>query len=159
MHASEYFDLMNQSKVDEYQLLPVLWQVMVPEDKSKVLSVFRSRDCMWTPSFVMDLKNNFHLTLQGVALLQVCIWIALDHPSNIERGMEDVEITFPDVVAVVEKERKLAVYDISMWQLKPPGIKVKNIFVHMIGRRHVKYADVKIIKKHKISDDLNKIYP
>ena len=28
----------------------------------------------------------------------------------------------------------------------------------MIGRRHVKYADEKLIKKHNISDELNRIY-
>ena len=71
MHASDYFDLVTHSKVYEYQILPVLWQEIVPEEKSKVLSVFNSHDCMWTPSFVMDLKNNLHLTLKEVALLQV----------------------------------------------------------------------------------------
>ena len=45
-----------------------------------------------------------------------------------------------------------------MWQLNPPGMKVKKIFNHMIGRRHVKYADEKLIKKHNISDELNRIY-
>ena len=54
MHASEYFDLVTQSKVDEYQLLPELWQEMVPEDKSKALSLFHSHEFMWNPSYVMD---------------------------------------------------------------------------------------------------------
>ena len=101
MHASDSFDLATQSKVDEYQLLPELWQAMVPEYKSKALSVFHSHDCMWTPSCVMDLKNNFHLTLKEVSSLQVCIWLALDHPSHLYWGMEVVEIAFPAVVADV----------------------------------------------------------
>ena len=45
-----------------------------------------------------------------------------------------------------------------MWQMKPPGMKGKNLFDHTIGRRHVKYADEKLIKKHNISDGLNRIY-
>ena len=73
--------------------------------------------------------------------------------------MEDVEISFRAVVAAVEKERKAAVDDLSLWQLKPPGMKGKNLFNCMIGRRHVKYADAKLINKHKISDEFNSIYP
>ena len=67
MHESESFDLVTQSKVDGYQLLPALLQAMVPEEKSKVLSVFHSHDYMWTHSCVIYLKNNFHLTLKEVA--------------------------------------------------------------------------------------------
>ena len=67
------------------------------------MSVFNSHECMWTPSCVMDLKNNFHLTLKEAALLHVFIWFALDHPSHIDWGIEDVEIAFPDVVSSVEK--------------------------------------------------------
>ena len=107
----------------------------------------------------MDLKNNFHLTLKEVSSLEVCIWIDLDHPSQIYWGMEDVEIAFTAVFTAVEKERKAAVDDLSMWQLKPPGMKGKNIFDRMIVRRHVKYSDAKLIKNHNISDELNSIYP
>ena len=103
MHASESFNLVTKSKVDEYQLLPELWQAMVPEDKSKALSVFHSHDCMCTPSCVMDLKNKSHLTLKEVASLQVFIWIDLDHPRHLDRGTEDVEIALPSVVAAAEK--------------------------------------------------------
>ena len=61
---------------------------------------------MWTPSCVMDLKNNLHLTQKEVALLQVCIWLVLDHPSRLDREMEDVEIALPAVVDAVEKKEK-----------------------------------------------------
>ena len=44
-----------------------------------------------------------------------------------------------------------------MWQLKLYGMKGKKLFDHTIGRRHVKYSDENIIKKHKISDDLNSV--
>ena len=71
MHESDSFDLLTKSKVDEYQPINVLWQSMVTDEKFKALSVFNSHEFMWTPSFVMDLKNNLHLTLKEVALLQV----------------------------------------------------------------------------------------
>ena len=51
----------------------------------------------------------------------------------------------------------MAVDDLSMWELKPPGMKEKKLFYHMRGRRDVKYDDAKLIKKHKISDELNSI--
>ena len=53
----------------------------------------------------------------------------------------------------------MAVDDISMWQLKPPVMKEKKLFYHMRGRRDVKYDDAKLIKKNKISDELNSISP
>ena len=112
---------------------------------------------MCTPSCLMDLENNFRLNLKEVASLQVCICIALDQPSHLDRGMEGVEISLPDVVSAVEKERKAAVDDLLMFHLKPPGVKGKNLFDRMIGRRHIKYADSKLIKKHNISDDFNSI--
>ena len=59
----------------------------------------------------------------------------------------------------MKKEQKVALYDILMCQLKPPGMNGKNIFGHMIGRRHFKYADAKLIKKHNISDEFNIISP
>ena len=92
MYAYEYFYLVTQSKVDDYQLLSSLWQTMVPEEKSKALYVLHSHDFMWTTSCVMDLRNNFHLTLKEVVLLQVFIWLALYHPSNLDRGIEYVLI-------------------------------------------------------------------
>ena len=103
MHESDSFDLLTKSKVDEYQPINVLWQSMVTDEKFKALSVFNSHECMWTPSCVMDLKNNFHLTLKEVASLQVFIWIDLDHPRHLDRGTEDVEIALPSVVAAAEK--------------------------------------------------------
>ena len=54
MHESDSYDLVNQYKFDEYQLLPELWKAMVPEDKSKALSIFHSHEFMWNPSYVMD---------------------------------------------------------------------------------------------------------
>ena len=60
---------------------------MVPNKKSKALSVFHSHNCMWTPSCVVDLNNNFRLNLKEVASLQVFIWLALDHPIHLDWGM------------------------------------------------------------------------
>ena len=53
----------------------------------------------------------------------------------------------------------MAVDDLSMWQLKPPGMKEKKLFYHMRGRRDVKYDDAKLIKNHNIIDDFNSISP
>ena len=64
MQASDSFDLVTQSNVDDYRLLPALWQAMVPQEKFKAVSVFHSHDCMWTPGYVMELKNNFYFTLK-----------------------------------------------------------------------------------------------
>ena len=70
MHASESLYLVTQSKVDEYQLLPVLWKAMVPEEKSKALSVFHSNDRIWTPSSLfLFLFNSGHRDQIACSLL------------------------------------------------------------------------------------------
>ena len=44
MQASDSFHLVNQDKVDEYQLLPLMWQTMSSEDKRMASPSFRSTD-------------------------------------------------------------------------------------------------------------------
>ena len=65
----------------------------------------------------MKMKEYFHLTLKEVASLQICIWLAIDNPSHIDSGMEDLVTADPDRVVAVENNRKSATNYLSMWQL------------------------------------------
>jgi len=44
MMASDSFDLITQSNINKYHLLPVFWQAMTPERKGGAVSIFKKHN-------------------------------------------------------------------------------------------------------------------
>lgn len=159
MQASDLFKLVTQDNVDEYTLLPAMWQAMLPEEKKKAVAIY-TKHGSWTPDCLVDLKNEFSITIKEVSSLQVCIWLAIDNPAHLERGMEDSKLQLPDEVVMAKSNRKTATDGLSMWKLIPPGMKGEELFDHAIGFRCQEYAkDAESIAQHKLSDSLGIISP
>ena len=125
-----------------------------------MMTIFGSHNQTWTPDCVLELRDYFQLTVKEVILLQVCVWLAIDNPSHLDRGMEDIEIDLPHQVVEVENNRVTATYDLLLWKLKLPGMKNEELFDHMVGMRYREYAKTpKLTKEHKISDHHHVISP
>ena len=162
MHASDSFNLVVQDNVDEYQLLPLMWQSMSSEEKRTAVSVFEKHGKSWTVDCIVELKEALNLQLSDMSALQVAIWLAVDDPSHIERGVEDIDLGaegLPAEVVAVEANRQTATHDLSMFQLKPPGMKGMVLYEHAIGFRLREFSKDGKRKDHKISDAVGVLSP
>jgi hypothetical protein len=139
MQAADSFDLTTHNKVDEYLLLPAMWQAMSSEDKKKAVHIYTKHGA-WSPECLVEFKDEFAVTMKEVSAFQVCVWLAIDNPDHLDRGMEDVEIEEDGEVAMVENNRGKAMDGLSMWKLKPPSMEGEKLFDHDIGYRCREYA-------------------
>ena len=90
--------------------------------------------------------------------IQVAIWRAIENPSDLERGMEDVTLAeLAKEVEDAELKRKGANHGLSIYQDFPEGMKGIELFDHAVSRRMVKYADRPT--DHKITEGLGIMSP
>ena len=162
LQAADCFDLITQDKVDEYQLLPLSWQAMPSEHKQLAVSIFEKHEKSWTADCVVELRDSLGWQLSDMGALQVAVWLAVENPSHIERGIEDEWVGgsddgLPAEVVEVESGRKTATHDLSMFQLKPEGMTGMNLFEHMIGFRLREFS--KDQTNHNISDAVGVVSP
>ena len=92
MMASYSFDLVTQSNIDKYHLLPALWQAIIPEHKGEAVSIFKNHNSTWSLECIIDLKAALGIGLNDMNAIQVAIWLAIENPNHIERGLEDADL-------------------------------------------------------------------
>jgi hypothetical protein len=82
MQASDSFNLIMQSKqIDEYMLLPSLWQAMPPGDKKTAVAIVEhfGKDT-WSVECCRELTiKALKISLADLTMLQPCIFLAIDH--------------------------------------------------------------------------------
>ena len=92
MQAVDSFNLITQSQeIDEYTLLPALWQAMPPVDKKTAVDIvqrFSGND--WGLDCCSALITALKIKLSDLTTLQPCIFLAVDNPSHLDRGLEEV---------------------------------------------------------------------
>lgn len=143
MKAADSFDLVTQSKtIDTYKLLPAYWQAMEPAQKRSAVAIVKRHESSWNLDCLLELKDALTLTAKQLPALQTCVWLAIDNPSHLDRGMEDVEIEdeTPDEVANVESARCSATDDLSMFRRVPDGMSGEDLFDHQVAFRHRAYS-------------------
>jgi hypothetical protein len=157
MMAADSFDLFTQSEdVDEYTLLPTFWQAMPAEEKKAVVAiVHRFKDKMWGAECCRELMTAMNCNLSDLPSLQPCIFLAMDDPSHLDRGLEEVATTMiqagQTTIDAVEANRKKAIDGLKVMSFKS-SLKGIDRFNHLVRYRQIKFA--KNEKDHKISDAL-----
>ena len=63
MQATDSFDLAVQDNVDKYKVLPVLQQVMEPEEKRTAVGIVNRHNCTWSVDCMKELVNKLTVTL------------------------------------------------------------------------------------------------
>jgi hypothetical protein len=74
--------------------------------------------------------------------LQTCVWLAIEDPSHIERGMEELEVEqdLPAEVVQAEASRKKATSDLKHFRCVPDGMTGIELFHHQIAFCQRAYA-------------------
>ena len=163
MQAADSFNLITQSQeIDEYTLLPALWQAMSPVDKKTAATIVqRFTDNAWGLDCCSALITALKIKMSDLTTLQPCIFLAIDNPSHLDRGFEEVidRIVAGDVatkdqaaIAAIETIREKANTGLHMMQRNPDGVKGMDLFEHQVAFRQRAYS--KRESEHKISDSL-----
>jgi hypothetical protein len=162
MQAADSFNLIMQSEqTDKYTLLPLLWQVMPPVDKKTAVAIVehfgedaRSVECCG------ELIKALKICLADLTLLQPCIFLAIDNPLHLDRGLEEVidkiTVNAPNAdvsaIAAIETVCNKANTGLKMMQHNPDGLTGIELFEHQVRFRQRDFS--KKEGQHKISDYL-----
>jgi hypothetical protein len=152
-----------RQEIDEYSLLPApLWQAMPPVDKKTAVTIVqRFYDNAWGLDCCSALITALKIKLSDLTTLKPCIFLAIDNPSHLDRGLEEVmdRIVAGDVatkdqaaIAAIETIREKANPGLHMMQRNPDGVKGMDLFEHQIAFCQRAYS--KRESEHKISDSL-----
>ena len=111
MKAADSFNLIAQSNnnFDVYTLLPGIWQAMSPLEKQSAVDIVQRYDKnAWSVECCHVLMRALKASLSGLTSLQPCIFLAIEHPSHIQRGVvnDDTLVDDPvkEEVAAVERQ-------------------------------------------------------
>ena len=83
------------------------------------------------------MEKNLSDAIGDINLIQLGIWIAIYHPDHINCDNEYISIVVPTPAEfeAVESKQKIDTNVLSMFQLKPPGMKGDKFLNHMVGIR------------------------
>ena len=155
MQASDSFDLVTREDVDVYTLLPAMWRAMVPSDKQAAVDIVkRYGENAWDLNCISELTKSLKVPLSELVALQSCIFLAIENPSHINRGLEEQAVApvINQEVADVEANRKTALDGLSLFQRNPEELKGMDAFYHQVNFRQRAYA--KKPDEHKINPAL-----
>ena len=160
MQAANSFDLVTQSNnnLDVYTLLLILWQAMSLAQKQSAVDIVQAfHKNAWDVDCCHALTKALNCNVSDLPTLQPCIFLAMEHPSHIERGIvEQATLTsgiVEDEVAEIESQRVTASSGLLEFVRIPEGVKGLDLLNHQVVFCQRKCADKE--SKHKISKHLN----
>ncbi len=140
MQAADSFNLIMQSEqIDEYTLLPSLWQAMPPVEKKTVVAIVEHfGEDAWSVECCGELIKALKISLADLTLLQPCIFLAIDNPLHLDRGLEEVIDKISayaldadeSAFATIESVRNKANTGLKMMQCNPDGLTGIELFEH-----------------------------
>jgi len=132
---------------------------MSPVDKKTAATIVqRFTDNAWGLDCCRALITALKIKMSDLTTLQPCIFLAIENPSHLDRGLEEVidriDVATKDqaTIAGIESIRKKATTGLHMMQRNPDGLKGMDLFEHQVAFRQRAYS--KRESEHKISDSL-----
>jgi hypothetical protein len=65
---------------------------MSKEHKQLAVDIVKKHGSSWSVACLLELMNNLLVDQKELSSLQTCIWCAIEDPTHIERGMEDIDV-------------------------------------------------------------------
>ena len=110
---------------------------MTPQDKRLVMAIVEEHGGKYTPACLTKLYTDAHVPYPEMQKLRLCVDAAKENPSHLDMG-----IPMGNTNALVAPELAAAVAalppvtdGLDSFQLKPPGLKGKHLFEHMVRFR------------------------
>ena len=145
MTAADSFKLVVGNQIDRYTLLPVIWQAISPDHKRRAMAIYEEHNKEWDVDCITTMMKDLVVNFNDIKAIQMGLWHALDDPTHLDRGMEDIEFTHcaivPIEVANAEKARKKATEGLRAYELTPEGLSGSEFLDHAISFRLREYSD------------------
>ena len=93
MQSSDFFDLVlqNDNNIDKYLLLPDTWQEMSIEHKTAAMEiVLKHKGNAWGVDCCRHIYDAVCVPFSKLHTFQPAIFLAMEDPSHLTRGYEDV---------------------------------------------------------------------
>ena len=82
-----------ETQVDDYySMLPTFWHGMLPAEKKLVISIFQAHESSFSVACVTQLHQELHVPMTDMQNLRVCIELALEDPSHVDRGVPEATV-------------------------------------------------------------------
>ena len=76
----------SEQVLDSYLMLPSFWHGMETAEKKSALSILTANKGEYSVACVRELHTKLHMPLTEMQNLRVCLELAADNPSHLERG-------------------------------------------------------------------------
>jgi hypothetical protein len=142
IQAADSFNLIMQSKqIDEYTLLPSLWQAMPPVDKKTAVALVEHfSEYSWSVEWCGELIKALKISLADLTLLQPWIFLAIDNPLHLDKGLKEVIVKITanapnadeSAIAAIESVRNKTNTGLKIMQRNPDGLIGIELFEHQV---------------------------
>ena len=124
--------------LDHYTMLPSFWHGMPPEEKKLAVSILETHQGKYSTACVREMHTKLHVPLADMQNLRVCLELALDDVSHLERGVPHKPVGV-EPVAVTTAKAGLADIDagLSSFMLHPKKENGEQMFSGMDKFEHL----------------------
>ena len=108
---------------------------MTKEHKQHAVDIVKRHGSSWSAACLLELMEKLLVAQNELVSLQTCVWLAIEGPSHIEQGMEELEVEqdLPAEVVQAEASRKKATSDLKLFRCVPDGMTGIELFHHQIA--------------------------
>lgn len=75
----------DEDVLDRYSLLPSFWLGMLPSEKERCMQIFNAHNAEFSVPCVKDLMTSMNIAAKDMQSLRLCIEMAVEEPSHIQR--------------------------------------------------------------------------
>lgn len=122
---------------DGYALLPSFWHGMLPEEKKLISSIFTAHANSYSMACVRELHERAHIPMADMHNLRVCLELAAEDPTHLERSMPEASSATPDAVVSGQAAMTGVAQGLVTFQLHPKGPDGKQLYTGMAKFEHL----------------------
>ena len=126
-------------QIDTYILLPSIWYGMSPDEKKDVVAIIDKHGGYYV-ACLLELYEKCFIATKEFHSICVCVECSSKEPAHLERGVPMaselvISAASNTVLGAVEASTKGINDGLNFFLVKPPGLKGKEVFAHMVGVR------------------------
>ena len=122
---------------DGYALLPSFWHGMTVEEKKMAASIFAAHGSSYTVDCLRELHRRSHIQMADMQNLRVCLELAAQDPTHLERGLPEASSVTPAPVAAAQAAVADVTEGLVSFQLHPKGQDGKQLLTGMAKFEHL----------------------
>jgi hypothetical protein len=136
---------------DMYTMLPTFWHGMLPDEKKQAMAIAKADDMNFSVACVRELHSKVHVPLGDMQNLRVCLELAVEDPSQLDRGLPEKHAqagTMPEAVATAAAQVSDINDGLESFMLHPKKVDGTQLYSGA-----AKFAHLSKLARRSVSED------